>query len=92
MRSIAVIPSDAANSAPNVMPAASRCASMMPATPRAAITQAPASMPFANLGTARNAIKHVDATPTIAITPMKNSQRATTARIDGGGDTTDLAA
>ena len=30
--------------------------------------------------------------PTMPITPMKNSQRATTASTEGGGETTDLLA
>ena len=92
IRSIAVVPSDVARSALRLILAASRCASMMPATPRAPMTHAPVSIRPVNFGRSRKATRHVAAMPTIPITPMKNSHRAATARIDGGGDTTAFAA
>ena len=85
-------PSDVENTAAQATPAASRSASTTPATPSAATIHIAISARVANRGTSRSAIRHVDATPTMPIKPMKNSQRPTTARTDGGGDTTDLAA
>ncbi len=91
-RSTAAIPSDEPKSPVRVSPAASRCASTIPKPPRAQAAHAAPSAGMANRGTSRSATRQVAAIPTIPIAPMKNSQRATTARIEGGGDTTAFAA
>ena len=88
----ATVPSDVESTDVHATPAASRSASTTPATPSAATIHKTTRARVANGGTARSAIRQVDATPTMPIKPMKNNHRLSTATIDGGGDTTDRAA
>src|ERR1022692_3800230 len=89
---ISTVPNDVENTDAHVTPAAWRSASTTPAMPSAATTHRAIRARVANGGTVRSAIRQVDATPTMPIKPMKNNHRLTTAKIDGGGDTTDRAA
>ena len=93
IRSAVVVPSDVENSAPKPTPAASRCGLDDTGDAQRGHDPRDASARVANRGTSRSATRHVDAIPTIAISPMKNSHRADDRENgDGGGDTTALLA